>query len=135
MQDYWRKIPHCQAEKRLQSRQKILEEKGGAGAKAKMPFGSWLKNKAKAMREERDFKSSVKVEAKEVQRRTYRQAYRKRMLRQAATQGQQHAKPRQSGSLLDLLVGSGGQKMPSFDLGMGLLGESTKKQVRHKRKR
>ena len=100
-----------------------------------MPFGSWLKNKAKAMREERDFKSSVKVEAKEVQRRTYRQAYRKRMLRQAATQGQQHAKPRQSGSLLDLLVGSGGQKMPSFDLGMGLLGESTKKQVRHKRKR
>ena len=100
-----------------------------------MSFGSWLKNKAKAMREERDFKSSVKVEAKEVQRRTYRQAYRKRMLRQAATQGQQHAKPRSRGDLLDLLVGSGGQKMPTFDFGMGLFGESTKKQVRHKRKR
>jgi len=103
-----------------------------------MPFGTWLKNKAKAMREERDFKSNVKAEAKEVQRRTYRQAYRKRMLRQAATQGQQHAKPREGGNLLDLLAGSGGQgkqKMPSFDLGMGLFGESTKKQVRHKRKR
>ena len=97
-----------------------------------------MKNKAKAMREERDFKSSVKAEAKEVQRRTYRQAYRKRMLRQAATQGQQHAKPRSRGDLLDLLVGSGGQgkqKMPTFDLGTGLFGESTKKQVRHKRKR
>jgi len=98
-----------------------------------MPFGAWLKNKAKTMREERDFKSSVKVEAKEVQRRTYRQAYRKRMLRQAATQGQQHAKPRQSGSLLDLLVGSGGQgkqKMPTFDLGRGLFGEEKTKKRR-----
>lgn len=107
-----------------------------------MPFGSWLKGKARELREEREFKSGVKAEAKTIRTEAYRQAYRRRVLRQAATQGQQHAKPRGKGGLLDLLVGSGGQgkrKMPTFDLpdfgGAGLFGTAQKKRVRHGRKK
>ena len=107
-----------------------------------MPFGAWLKSKAKEMREERQFKSGVNAEAKRARTEAYRQAYRKRMLRQAQAQGQQRAKPRGKGGLLDLLVGSTGQtkqKMPTFKLpdvsDMGLFGGSERKKSRGKRRR
>lgn len=94
-----------------------------------MPFKSWLKRKAREMREEREFKKGVEAEAKKVRTESYRQSYRRRTLEQARKQGQQRAKPRAGGDFLSSLEKS----LPTSDF--NLFGTPTKKRVKHRRKR
>jgi len=94
-----------------------------------MPFKTWLKRKAREMREEREFKKGVETEARSLQKESYRQSYRRRKLKEAKKAGQQRAKPKRKGSFMDTL----GKNLLTGDF--NLFGESPKKRVRHKRKR
>jgi hypothetical protein len=92
-----------------------------------MSFGSWLKKKAREMREEREFKKGVEAEARSLEKEVYRQHYRIGRLKQAEIRGQQRAKPKPS-----FMVTLGKNLMESD---FNLFGEPTKKRTRHKKKR
>jgi hypothetical protein len=94
-----------------------------------MPFGSWLKRKAKEMREEREFKKGVEAEARSLQKESYRQSYRTRKLKEAKRLGQQRAKPKSGGGFMGTL----GKNLLTSDF--NLFGTPPKKRTRHRRKR